>query len=116
DAIGAFAGGAILPGFGLMARALHSGTALLPLIEAPSEPPPLPGTSTPAAISAGVFWSVVGALRSILGEYQRQSAVALEVYLTGGDGARLAPLLPGAKYEPFLTLEGIRLAAHNIPD
>src|SRR5262249_35779112 len=45
DSAGAFRGGAIFPGFRLMAQALHDHTALLPLVEMDEAILP-PGTST----------------------------------------------------------------------
>src|SRR5437870_5708113 len=56
DEKGHFRGGAIFPGFRLMAESLHEYTALLPLVPTPSSGnPPLPGMNTYAAISAGIF-------------------------------------------------------------
>ena len=66
DETGAFGGGAILPGFRLMAKALHDYTALLPLIEMPGVVPRVPGTDTIAAMEAGVFWSVAGAIQAMI--------------------------------------------------
>src|SRR6185312_8188631 len=58
DEAGAFTGGAILPGLRLMAKALHDYTALLPLVDPPTQAPPLPGTATIPAIESGIFWAV----------------------------------------------------------
>src|SRR5262249_51234904 len=97
---GAFCGGAILPGFRLMAQALHDHTALLPPIAIERAEPPLPGTSTIAAMQAGVYWAVAGGTRAVIRELL-QSASALStrvpVFLTGGD----APLLESA-LDPWL--------------
>jgi type III pantothenate kinase len=107
---GAFAGGAILPGLRLMAQALHEHTALLPLIEVPAAAPPVPGTSTPAAMEAGVFWAVAGGVRSLVEQFAARSPQPPDVFLTGGDGPRLhAALGPGVQLWPNMTLEGIRL-------
>jgi type III pantothenate kinase len=110
DETGAFAGGAILPGLRLMALALHEHTALLPLIDMPAGPPPLPGTSTPEAMAAGVFWSVAGGTRALVDEMAVRAGVRPDVFLTGGDGPLLHPVLgPDAQLWPAMTLEGIRL-------
>ncbi len=117
DENGAFRGGAILPGFRLMAKALHDYTALLPLIELPSSIPPVPGVSTPTAMAAGVFWAVAGGIQGLIAAYRQKGAdgqggpVAPEVHLTGGDGAVLANVLPEARHWPNMTLEGVRIAA-----
>jgi type III pantothenate kinase len=114
DQDGAFAGGAILPGMGLMARALHDYTALLPLVEVPRVPPVLPGTATGPAISAGVFWAAAGGIQGLIRAYREQSGLVPEVYLTGGDAEALQPVLPGAVAWPNMTLEGIRLTAEAL--
>jgi type III pantothenate kinase len=112
DENGAFAGGAILPGLRLLTLALHEHTALLPLIEVPPGPPALPGTSTPAAMAAGVFWAAAGGIRALIGELTARAGSRPDVFLTGGDGPVLhAALGPEVQHWPAMTLEGIRLAS-----
>jgi type III pantothenate kinase len=126
---GAFRGGAILPGFHMMARALHDHTALLPLIN-PFEGggiPELPGTSTRAAMRAGVFWAVVGGVRALIERYAEGAGQLPDVWITGGDYHRVASALgalggPGkpdlglhVTSTPNLTLLGLRLAAEALP-
>ena len=118
DAAGAFRGGAILPGLRLMAAALHEHTALLPLLDSHSVSRPVfPGTSTRAAIEAGIFWAAAGGVQALL--HQRDAvtlAQPLDVFLTGGDAGLLAPALAGTHPPwPEMTLEGIRLAAETQP-
>jgi type III pantothenate kinase len=115
DASGAFVGGAIVPGLRLMAKALHDYTALLPVVEPPSQAPPLPGTATIPAIEAGIFWAVAGGVAALLREYRSLYRSDIEVFLTGGDGARLQAVLPDAQLWPTMTLEGIRLSAEALP-
>jgi type III pantothenate kinase len=115
DEDGAFRGGAILPGLRLMAVALHTYTALLPLVEVPRAVPGVPGTATPAAVTAGIFWAVAGGIRGLIEAYAKLGRAAPEVYLTGGDGELLAAVLPGAVCWPGMTLEGIRLTAEALP-
>ncbi len=115
DATGAFVGGAILPGLRLMALALHEHTAFLPLIPLPKGAPPVPGTSTPAAMELGVFWSAVGGIFAVLDAYRRHFDAEPVVYLTGGDSAALAAALgPAVTLWPEMTLEGVRLAAESL--
>jgi type III pantothenate kinase len=119
DEQGAFCGGAIFPGLWLMTQALHSYTALLPLVTISKPCPALPGLSTPAAMEAGVFWTVVGGINTIVERLaSREPLVAnapgspLMVFLAGGDAGLLAPCLNHAPVIwPEITLEGIRLAA-----
>jgi type III pantothenate kinase len=115
DAEGAFTGGAIVPGLRLMAKALHDYTALLPIVEPPSQAPPLPGTATIPAVEAGIFWAVAGGTAALLSEYRSLCRSSLEVFLTGGDGPRLQSVLPAAQLWPEMTLEGIRLSAETLP-
>jgi type III pantothenate kinase len=116
DADGAFRGGAIVPGMRLMAQALHNFTAQLPLVELNSPEPPLPGSDTLLAIEAGIFWTVVGGVRQILERLCHASPAEPRIFLTGGDAARLSPLLKlPHRLWPEMTLEGVRLAAEALP-
>ncbi len=105
---GTWQGGAIAPGLGPMANALHLMTAQLPRV-IPSEAPPAFGRGTVPSLEAGVFWGMVGAIRELLA---RQS-VGLEpppwVVWTGGDAPSFAPWVewPGAEVVPDLVLEGL---------
>ncbi len=111
DGSGAFAGGAILPGMRLMAKALHDYTALLPLIPPPEKPPTVPGTHTPAAMELGIFWAAAGGIVAVVQEYRSLCRSDIEVFLAGGDGPRLQAALSDAQLWPEMTLEGIRLSA-----
>ncbi|MGH7750978.1 MAG: type III pantothenate kinase, partial [Candidatus Dormibacteria bacterium] len=115
DESGAFAGGAILPGLRLMAKALHDYTALLPLVEPPQKVPIVPGTATIPAIECGIFWAVAGGVQALLHEYRVRSGSSLVVFLTGGDGPLLRAVVPDAQSWPEMTLEGIRLSAEAMP-
>ena len=119
DETGAFRGGAILPGFALMAQALHTYTALLPQVGVPPPVnPALPGTNTKAAIEAGIFWAVAGGIRALIRQFVglRSTGRHPEVFLTGGDAHLLATVLETTiSLWPEMTLEGIRLAAEALP-
>ncbi len=116
DEAGAFRGGAILPGLRLMAQALHQYTALLPLIDLGEQPEfaETPGTSTAAAMRAGVFWAVAGGARALIERYSENRTEPPRILVTGGDGYSLWRTL-GGLYESSLTLHGIRLAAEALP-
>ena len=62
SADGVFLGGAILPGIGMSARALHEFTDLLPLSEMTElrDAPEALGKNTTAALRSGLFWGAVG--------------------------------------------------------
>jgi type III pantothenate kinase len=117
SADGAFQGGVILPGFGVMARALARDTDLLPLVEGSLHdgPPPVVGKSTVAAIRSGLYWGSVGAV----GELVRRMAAELgnepQLFLAGGDAAKLEPYLPlPARVVPELVLSGIALVWQHL--
>lgn len=115
---GAFLGGAILPGLRLVARALSAGTDQLPLVESCLEaPPPVLGKNTTAAIQSGLFWGSLGAVRELISRLGETAQTPPPVFLTGGDAARLMPLLsadqrlPGTiRFVEDLVLWGIALA------
>jgi len=112
DEEGAFCGGAIFPGLRLMTKALHSYTALLPLVSINKPSPALPGRSTPAAVESGVFWTVVGGINTIIGRMAQSSQPM--VFLAGGDAGLLAPCVDRLSLVwPEVTLEGIRWAVRK---
>jgi type III pantothenate kinase len=116
DESGAFRGGSIAPGLGLMARALHQHTALLPLVEVSTPRPYLPGLSTAQAIEAGVYYMACGGINLLITLLVAGSAQPPHIFLTGGD----APLLEyavddRAEHWPEMTLEGIRHSAEAQP-
>ncbi len=112
---GAFAGGAILPGIGMGARALNRYTAMLPLMDAPgiaATPPAAIGRNTVAAMTSGLYWGHVGAVCELTrrmidadpGDPPRLMLV------TGGAGAVVSPHLERSQEWPFLPLQGLILA------
>lgn len=117
---GVFLGGAILPGIGMSAQAMHTFTDLLPLLDMSelASPPPAVGTATEPAMRSGLFWGAVGAIRQLverMGHEELGTASAPEVFLTGGAGPAVAKLLgPDARHVPHLTLAGIALAARAL--
>jgi type III pantothenate kinase len=94
SAEGVFQGGAILPGLRLVARALATGTDLLPMVESCLETAPsVLGKNTTAAIQSGLFWGSLGAVRELIRRLQPHPSSSSTIFLTGGDAARLMPLL-----------------------
>jgi type III pantothenate kinase len=124
DETGSFRGGAIFPGFRLMARALRKHTAKLPLVRLPKSVPPLPAVNTTTAMQAGIACAVAGGVFAVARQYLRQSTGRLVVYLTGGDAAAFRDLLadlvkddpqfPALEVWPEQTLEGIRRSAEAL--
>jgi type III pantothenate kinase len=110
SAEGAFLGGTILPGFGLSARALSEGTALLPLVEV-SKPEHTIGKDTAGAISAGIFFGALGAIREIIERYATDTGSWPTTIITGGNGQIIREECDFIQaYVPELTLLGIELA------
>ncbi len=108
---GAFAGGAILPGLALSAKALHEYTALLPLVsvtELGQETPDPLGRNTRSAIRSGLFWGQLGAVKELI---EREAGPDVDIFITGGGGALLTAYLPRARFESHLPLQGLVLAA-----
>ena len=74
-----------MPGFRAAAAALQNVADLLPEIEADDlRLPAYPGKNTTAAIEAGLFWGLIGAIRQFLAFAQEGHSQAL-LLLTGGD-------------------------------
>ncbi len=116
---GVFAGGAILPGIAMSAKALKQFTDLLPLIPMSelAGPPPALGRSTIAAMRSGLYWGAVGAMRELIARLSGDGPRP-HVFLTGGAAPAVAALLnDGAEersqYIEHLTLSGIAIAAER---
>lgn len=106
-----FQGGAILPGWALMASALHRGTALLPRVPV-GETPAAIGTTTAGAIGSGIFHALVGGIDRLVDKITAEAvaggAGAPEVLVTGGAAALLGPgLHTPHSVAPHLVLEGL---------
>ncbi|MEX2138569.1 MAG: type III pantothenate kinase [Pirellulales bacterium] len=117
---GAFLGGAILPGIGISARAMHDFTDRLPLVtmEELADPPPALGTSTIEAMRSGLYWGALGAMKELIARLAGSKGAlaspseSREIFLTGGAAPVVAQFLdPGAKLIPHLVLGGIALVA-----
>ena len=88
DAQGRFLGGIILPGHGIMLRALESGTAGLhvPTGEVRDFPP-----NTSDALTSGGTFAIAGAVQRMVDNLRRHCGEEPVVYMTGGAGWKMAP-------------------------
>lgn len=113
SADGIWRGGAIAPGLGLSARALHVLTAQLPLVPVDEPPVEAWGASTAPAMVAGLFWGAVGSIREVLARQAEGLGADPWVVWTGGEAPILAPWVegPGARIVPDLVLHGLIRAA-----
>ncbi len=108
DATGQFLGGLILPGHGLMLRALAGGTADLPL--ATGDCVAFPRT-THDAIETGVRYAQTGAVE----RFRTQMPAGTPVMLSGGSASALAPLIAPPRIDfPNLVLEGLLQVANEV--
>ena len=117
DDTGAFLGGAIAPGAGIMLTALHERTASLPLVELDAPPEDGIGRDTRSAILAGVVVGTRGMVKELVEAYATKLGRWPELIATGGDAEKLFggwELVHAIA--PDLTLYGIALAYtnHNI--
>lgn len=87
---GKLIGGAILPGVFMQLRALHEGTAVLPLVE-PGVPETPYGRNTSEAIQNGVCRGIAGAARALVEAYSAHLNHWPHVVATGGDLEWLLP-------------------------
>ncbi|MFD0669057.1 type III pantothenate kinase [Ramlibacter sp. MAHUQ-53] len=90
NAEGRFLGGFILPGHGIMLRALESGTAGLhvPTGEVREFP-----TNTSDALTSGGTFAIAGAVERMVQHVRRHCGAEPVVYMTGGAGWKMAPFL-----------------------
>lgn len=115
DEEGAYVGGAILPGLEVAASALAHRTAQLPQIQLRA-PERAVGRSTPESLRSGLVFGFAGAIESLCARIAGELAAAPTVIATGGNGRRFLDLCPSLeRYEPHLTLEGLRIAAGRLP-
>ncbi len=111
---GAFAGGAILPGFAMSARALSEQTDALPQVHLKfldNAPEPL-GKATVPAIESGIYWGTTGAISELIARLSAPLQNRPDVFITGGASAHVAELLADehtVRHVPNLVLSGIAL-------
>lgn len=107
---GVFMGGAILPGLALQAKALHEGTAALPLVTIESTGQ-VYGATTEQAIQNGVLLGAVGALREITERYATELHEWPQLVVTGGSAGLIAEQCDFIdNVVPDLCVRGIALA------
>ncbi len=107
DGDGAFLGGAICPGVGMITSALERDTAFLPAVDiAPREH--FLGRSTEEAMICGVYHCLVETTNGILQGLFRDMGSEVPVIATGGDAEMVAPACPAiSEVRPGLSLEGL---------
>jgi len=111
DGAGVYRGGAILPGFEMKFRALHTFTAKLPLLDnIDAQNAILTGRSTRESIQAGVVTATRLAVQGFANQY-RKAYGDLHVMLTGGDAETLWGTglldIDNCTIHPWLVLNGL---------
>jgi type III pantothenate kinase len=89
DASGRFLGGFILPGFGLMLRALEMGTAGL---KAPTGEVVTFPTNTSDALMSGGAYAIAGAVERMHRSLQAHCGQVPACFMSGGAAVKLAPI------------------------
>ncbi|MCI8469642.1 MAG: type III pantothenate kinase [Eggerthellaceae bacterium] len=114
DADGSFAGGLIVPGAAMGARALADAAARLPQVELRA-PGAVIGRSTEEAMRSGIVWGEAARIDGLADLIEAELGYALPLILSGEGAGLLAGLLRHeAAADPALTLRGlVRLHALN---
>jgi len=114
DTEGRFLGGIILPGHGIMLRALESGTAGLhvPTGEVRDFP-----TNTSDALTSGGTFAIAGAVQRMVDNLRRHCGDEPVCFMTGGAGWKMAPsmalqveLVEGLIFDGLLEMASRRLS------
>lgn len=111
---GAFLGGAILPSWSLLAKSLHDHTDALPLVTDLSTPVSAIGKNTIAAIRSGLHFGLLGAVKQLLDEFERELGGATDLFIAGGEAKQLRALLGRGRLEPDLVLQGAAIIATSL--
>jgi len=114
DASGNFLGGLILPGHGIMLRALEAGTAGLRVPTGDVREFP---TNTSDALTSGGTYAITGAIERMHRHLQRRTGSEPLTLMTGGAGWKVSPtleveheLLDSLIFDGMLALQSHRLA------
>ena len=114
DAGGRFLGGLILPGHGIMLRALESGTAGLHVPT--GEVTPFP-TNTSDALTSGGTYAIAGACERMVQHLREHTGQEPLCIMTGGAGWKMAPsmsvhfeLVDNLIFDGLLSLAALRFA------
>jgi len=115
SAAGVFQGGAILPGWRLATQVLAEETDQLPEISWTQPPAEVVGKSTEGAISSGVYWGTLGALRELVAQMSQSLTEPPEKFFTGAGSIWSASLVEEHfREESDLVLTGVALSGAHV--
>ena len=115
DSSGRFLGGIILPGHGIMLRALESGTAGLHVPTGDVRDFP---TNTSDALTSGGTFAIAGAVQRMIDNVRRHCGEVPECIMTGGAGWKMAPSM-SVRFDlvESLIFDGLlEIASHRIAE
>jgi len=110
DDRGVFAGGVIVPGFEMGAKALENGTSQLPKVKVTRPEYPF-GQDTKEAINCGLYYQAIGTLEEVVRRYSQEIGSWPKTIVTGGGAQIIADDCDFIdSYVPDLVLKGIALS------
>ncbi|MEK7206880.1 MAG: type III pantothenate kinase [Pseudomonadota bacterium] len=113
SADGEFLGGVIFPGLHLLRSSLARGTHGIKVAE--GNEAECFARSTADGVAAGTLFGLAGALEHLIQEYRKTLGKDMQIFLTGGDAARLAPRLNQKTVQaPDLVLKGLARVADSL--
>jgi type III pantothenate kinase len=111
DVDGRFLGGFILPGHGIMLRALESGTAGLHVPTGDVREFP---TNTSDALTSGGTYAIAGAIERMVQHVRERCGTEPACYMTGGAGWKMAPhMLMSFELVESLIFDGLLVIAQE---
>ncbi|SFA75873.1 type III pantothenate kinase [Algoriphagus aquimarinus] len=115
DGSNCYLGGAISPGLGMRAKAMHEQTARLPLVDLKVKPTELIGNNTITCMQIGVWYGIELELRGQIEAYTKKFP-EIEVFVSGGDAQSFDSLAKDLIFVvPNLVLYGLNsILNHNV--
>ncbi|MDZ4710222.1 MAG: type III pantothenate kinase [Saprospiraceae bacterium] len=114
DQGGKIIGVSIAPGLLTALKALTAHTAQLQTVPL-TMPPSSLGKNTEEAIQTGILYGYDGLVRGIINAQEKELGLDLYVIVTGGLSHSIPTLNNRVNlYSPYLTLEGLKIAAHYL--
>ncbi len=115
SADGVFQGGAIMPGWRLATQSLAEQTDQLPEVAWTGPPVEVVGKSTAAAITSGVYWGTLGALRELVSQMSESLTEIPEKFFTGAGSIWSAWLVQEQfREQSDLVMTGVALSGAHL--